>query len=1483
LTKINDNVQKLLEKRYLLRDNEGKLIEHTWSDIAMRVATSIAQAENEKDIPYYIEQFYKKINSMEFIPSSPCFTAGNKVTKSDGSMVDIEDIQVGDKVITHDRNVKSVSQIFERQTREDIYNLNVCKLLNDEFKCTGNHPIFAVKKENIRYPSGKIRREIEFKNAKPEWIFAKDLTEGDYAVVGHYNTDVTNDISVINTQELIQSRFECCEKNELIYGIIDRVTPNGVPCKSTTNKGIPKEIPLNNDMMLLFGYWLAEGSLSVERNRLRFTFHKNEIEYVEQVNQIGKTYFGLTSIIETYNNTTEVCFHSKTLVYLFESLFGHGNDKIKIPEYFMYLPYEKQKMLLVGMFRGDGCHYNNIENTDTPDRFVMALNNYNLVGQIYFLCLRLGYYCSMTKQWDKKQEKFYYKIESAPNYMKDLCVLIGKNELIERKYQCSFKNVGGYLCSPIQNITKELMDTTVYNLEVEDDHSYVVNGIAVHNCIFNAGTPSQSLSSCFVVDIEDNIEGIFQTVAECAKIFQMSGGAGFSMRKIRPRGALCNSSGSTASGVISFMNVFNEVVNRVKQGNKRNGALKIDLPCDHPEIFDFIHSKDDTTQLNNMNISVSITDEFINAVENNRDWELRFNNKVYQTVKATDLWNEIMLSAWKTAEPGLSMQGNMNRGNMNPHLHMEVFGNPCFTADMKLLTEDGYKTFGELVDKNIQLINNQGLVSEGKVWCSGIKDVVEIKTTTKASIKCTPNHVFMLVDGSSCEAKDLKNKKLMPNLNYYTKYDNEYIKYGFIQGDGCLSRINSDAHSGIEVNIGENDQDIFKLFENEDYAQNSNGGHHSYYVKNIKGRLINLGFDGSPLPERVFPITYTNWTQNQKASFIQGCYSANGSIIKKERISYKTTSKVFALQLLKALEKDFNIFGCITTNKSKLVEFSNGEYQCKESYDINISKFADIVKFHDNIGFYHDYKKQSLNELLIHRSPKINSIKSIGKEEVYDFSEPLNHWGFVEGFTVHNCMEYINIPYSSCNLASINLKKVFESEDVNWNILKENIELSFRFLDDMITVNRLPLKKIEDVTKAIRPIGLGTMGFAQLLYMLKIPYDSQKCLDFIDKLYGFIDYNALQYNIKLAKERGIYPSWKGSKWEEENLEVRCSSMTSIAPNGSIAFIANTTGGIEPEYALVYKRRDKENDEYMVADDIFEDYLKKNNMFTDVILNRINDNGGSIKGLDDIFTKESQRIFVTANDISPEWHVKVLAQIQKYVSLSISKTVNMPSNSTVEDVGNVYIMAAKSGIKGITVYRDGCRENQILSTGNSDTTEDVIEIIDRGHVIKAPSVADSRTYKFVSGCGNAYVTVTWDEKGNINQTFTNKGSSGTCKSNQEAVSRLISLSLRGGIPIENIIDQLESVDICSSYTNARTKGKPVSKGASCPHAIANILKQAVKDVKSKFENTNTKAEIKTDLASIEIINDSKSCPECKEPLINEGSCICCKSCGYSKCS
>ena len=852
-------------------------------------------------------------------------------------------------------------------------------------------------------------------------------------------------------------------------------------------------------------------------------------------------------------------------------------------------------------------------------------------------------------------------------------------KLLEKRYYLR-DNDDKFIEHSWSDISKRIA-TSIAQAENEKDIPYYIKQfynkikdmefIPSSPCIFNAGTPSQSLSSCFVVDIEDNIEGIFSTVAECAKIFQMSGGAGFSMRKIRPKGSLCKSSGSNASGVCSFMHVFNEVVNRVKQGNKRNGALKIDLPCDHPEIFDFIHSKDDTEDLKNMNISVSITDEFVEAVENNEDWNLKFNGLVYQTIKAIDLWNEIMLCAWKTGEPGLSYQSNMDAGNMNPQLYPTVYGNPCFTSDMRLLTVDGYKTFEELAEKEVKVINSNGDISDGNVWYSGEKDVVELTLSNDRKIKCTPNHIFMLSNGGKCEAENTLNKSL-------------------------------------------------------------------------------LAF-------------------------------------------------------------------------------------------------------------------QAIN-------PTVISIVDLGKQKVYDFSEPLTHWGIVEGLVVHNCHEYVNIPYSSCNLASVNLKRVIDKGKVNWSKLKENIELTFRFLDDMITMNKLPLEKIKTITHLIRPIGLGTMGFAQLLYELKIPYNSQKCLDFVDELYGFIKKTCLDYNIKLGKERGIYPAWKGSKWEEENLKVRCSSMTSIAPNGSIAFIADTTGGIEPQFALVYKRRDKENDEYMVADSVFENYLKENNLYTKEILDKINENKGSIKGLDDIFTQEIQDIFVTANDISPEWHVKVLAQIQKYICLSISKTVNLPNDATVEDVGNVYLMAAKNGIKGVTVYRDGCRANQVLSVGETEE----IEISKQDFIVPAETLkyAHAERFKVSSGCGSFWLFLCYDDEGNLREIFSQSATQGGCQGLTEALSRMTSLALKSNIHPEVIIDQLKSVRCPVSMMMTKEKGLD---SRSCADAIGNAIRDFIK-------GKDLKVAIVKETKVIQIENqDSTKCPECGHELGMTEGCRTCPNCFYSKCS
>ena len=347
--------------------------------------------------------------------------------------------------------------------------------------------------------------------------------------------------------------------------------------------------------------------------------------------------------------------------------------------------------------------------------------------------------------------------------------------------------------------------------------------------------------------------------------------------------------------------------------------------------------------------------------------------------------------------------------------------NPCcFTGDSKLLTIDGYKPISSLLGE-APLINADGEVCEGVIWSNGIKEVIELRLSNGEYIKCTPDHRLMNIDGEEVLAENTKGSRLMPFYEL-SKEISEFTKYGFIQGDGGLGRLDSESHLGLEVNIGEDDDDILKLFglvkENK----------RTYYVNGYNDMLSSLGFDSSKLPEREFPSTYESWEESEKKMFLKGMYSANGSVIKGSRIAYKTTSKKLAQQLLNEL-KIFGMSPYITTNKEKEVKFANGDYLCKESYDINISRFSGVVLFAKEIGFVHSYKNKSLEDLIKCKAPKVLGIKRAGEEEVFDFS--LNDgkfWGVVNGIIAHNCeIGFIpvnprtgNSCISFCNLNEIN-------------------------------------------------------------------------------------------------------------------------------------------------------------------------------------------------------------------------------------------------------------------------------------------------------------------------------------------------------------------------------------------------------------------------------------------------------------------------------
>ena len=817
-------------------------------------------------------------------------------------------------------------------------------------------------------------------------------------------------------------------------------------------------------------------------------------------------------------------------------------------------------------------------------------------------------------------------------------------------------------------------------------------------------------SNCFVITPpEDNIESIFDTAKKMARTYSYGGGCGTSLEKLRPRGAGVNNSAKETTGSVSFMDLYSMTTGLIGQQGRR-GALMLSMPVTHPDIIEFVNVKTDLNRVTFANISIMVTDDFMEAVKHNQMWEMRFEVKdtgevITRKTWAKDLFRLIAKNNWRMAEPGFLFWDRVTGYHINSEDPTFVYAstNPCFTGDMKLLTKDGYKTFKDLDGQIVDVISHDGQVSKGNVWSTGEKETVKVKFSNDDIITCTPNHVFMTVDGESVEAQNLKGKRPMRFINNEPVLNDELIKYGFIQGDGCLNRLVSNEHMGFEVNIGAKDKEILNLFLNDDYTHKN---HRAIYLRGYKEKLQKLGFSIAKLPERIFPTTYDKWDKKDKASFLNGCYSANGSIIKGARIAYKTTCKQFAEQLKSTLATDFGINAYITINKSKPVTFSNGTYVCKESYDINIHQFEGVKLFYENIGFYHSYKKESLKELLLSKCPIVTSVALNKVETVYDFGEPINHWGVVEGVIAHNCGEKPLPSGGSCLLGSMNLDGYLRNGKFDFELFNSEVRKAVRYLDYVLGegIELLPLEEQKESVSRYRQIGLGIMGMADMLIHMRVRYGSNESLLISDKIASNMINMALQESAMMAKEFGTYPAynkeyvmkspflhevaWSGTMELIEKYGLRNAELLSIAPTGSISTMIGVSGGIEPIFNISYTRESK------TLSDEGSTFYK---VFTPIAKEYMDENG---------ITREEDLpdFFVTSATLNYKERVDMQSVWQKYIDAAISSTVNVPYEFTVEQVEDMYMYAWEKGLKGITLFRDGCERLGILTTESDKKPE-----------------------------------------------------------------------------------------------------------------------------------------------------------------------------------
>lgn len=689
--------------------------------------------------------------------------------------------------------------------------------------------------------------------------------------------------------------------------------------------------------------------------------------------------------------------------------------------------------------------------------------------------------------------------------------------------------------------------------------------------LMNAAKPLGQLSACFVLPVADSLDSIFESVKHTAMIHKSGGGTGFSFSRLRPKGGTVSSTGGVSSGPVSFMKVFDAATDVIKQGGKRRGANMGVLRVDHPDIREFIHAKEDHSQLNNFNISVAVTDTYMKALNEGKNFDLvdPYTGQAIKSISAREIFDEIVYQAWKNGDPGILFIDRINRNNMTPALGEFEGTNPC------------------------------------------------------------------------------------------------------------------------------------------------------------------------------------------------------------------------------------------------------GE-------------------------------------------------------------QPL-------------------LPYESCNLGSINLTKMVCKENggfvLNKDRLDEVVDLAVRFLDNVIDINLFPLPQIEEMTKGNRKIGLGVMGFADLLIRLGIPYDSKEALQMARHIMCCIQKKARETSTHLAEIRGPFKNFSKSTYASEGTPpIRNATLTTIAPTGTLSIIAGCSSGIEPLFAISYVRKVMDNDKLTEIHPLFEEIARERGFYSEELMRQVEE-AGNIQHIEEI-PREIRRLFITTHDIAPEWHVRTQAAFQEYTDNAVSKTVNFPNNATPEEVLQVYMMAYETGCKGVTIYRDNCRETQVLNVGaNCDTAPpaDLAMIaLEEKNNFKVPPDTDPKrnmesppviiqatreevtprqrpvvtrgvTKRIGTGCGKLYVTVNYDEEG-ICEVFAQIGKSGGCAASQiEGIARLISLALRSKVNVDAIVKQIKGI---------RCPAPLWAKGGmilSCTDAIAKILEDHADGEGQKIKN---------------IVG---SCPDCGGSVEHMEGCEVCRLCGYTKCS
>ena len=1027
--------------------------------------------------------------------------------------------------------------------------------------------------------------------------------------------------------------------------------------------------------------------------------------------------------------------------------------------------------------------------------------------------------------------------------------------------------------------------------------------------LMNAGRDLQQLSACFVLPVEDSMEGIFTSLKHMALVQKTGGGTGFAFDRLRPAGDRVQTTNGVASGPISFLKIFDAATEAVKQGGARRGANMGSLIYNHPDILEFISCKEKEGEISNFNLSVTVSDGFMRKATgedqdpyypliNPRTGEPHTDPETGEVVQlhAGEVFDLIVEKAWAKGDPGVIFIEQMNRFNPTPHIGKYETTNPCVPGDTLVLTAEGPRRVMDLLGKSTALIINGKPFETAPAgfFPTGVKPLFTIRTKEGYSLRLTGDHPVLRVKKKTrhtlekewSPAADLRpGDEIMLHdhrgLSGWNGLYGEKEGYlmGLLMGDGTLKSdravlsawqapgtagVMEAAHgAALPLPHRSDFKGWFPVRGRNEYRMSTAG---------IKKLALSLGLG----PDKaITPYLETRTSSDFVRGFLRGFFDADGSVQGNREKGVSIRVSQSDLERLRAVQRMLGRFGIkcsIFENRRgrRVVLLPKGPGQraahvTGPQHELIISG-ENMALFAGRVGLCNTAKKNRLFSALASYRRKLNgerftvrvdAVVPGAAEPVYDVQVPGINAFDANGFVVHNCGEQPLLPYEACCLASLNLGKfATEEREVDWEKLREVTRTAVRFLDNTIDSSNYVVQEIDRMHKGNRKIGLGVMGWHDMLVRLGLPYDSEAALETAERVMSFVNEEAKICSVELASERGVFPNFEGSTYDTGRPEdrVRNATRTTIAPTGTISILAGAGSGIEPYFSIAFLRKNILGGvDLPEVNPLFLELARREGFYSEELIRDIA-RTGFIPEDEEAVPARIKGLFKTAMEIAPEWHIRHQAVFQKYTDNAVSKTINLSREATAEDIKRAYVLAWESGCKGITVYRDGSREQQVLNVGVGN--EESLRPSSR------PATLTGHTTCIKTSMGNLFVTVN-TAGGKPFELFAQIGKAGSdVVAFTEAIARLISLALRCGVGVEEIVAQLEGIG------GSRSVGFGPNRIMSVPDAIGRALARLVEVKPGENGAAHFFREI---------------CPDCGSgAMIRVEGCAKCEACGYSEC-